>query len=188
MLDTSSRFLCVIGEPDVTHVRFVKWVEQAVPVIETLNVSSLQQSAELIGQIRSPETRRIVVYCVGLPNQEALTKVSSTVERIIKDLKHKLILCETLFTNPRSDPHLGAEHLLNTLFIPPYTMTYPKSIMSPGYLPAFIYKLAFAILSGTQIGETDAAALLEANPPDWRVLFTQLRVPINGASFHTKTD
>ena len=184
MLEQSSGLLYLIGEPGSAHDRFIGWAKREIPGIEVARITTSQEATLLLSRISAPETKRIVVYCLGVPDEESLTKFSGSIQQIVDTFRHKLIICETLFPGSPSARAITAEEFLNNLFVPPCTIAYPKHLMSEGFIPAFIYRLTYALLSGTRIGQNDVAELLRETPPNWKVLFTQLRIPLSAESFH----
>jgi hypothetical protein len=183
MLEPSVRLLYLIGEPGPAHERFISWAEREIPGIEIAKFSTSHEASLHLNQISAPEKKRIVVYRLGLPDQVSVTTFSSSSQQIVDAFGYKLIICETLLSDSPSDPGT-AEEFMNNLFVPPCIIAYSKHIMSEGFIPAFIYRLTFAVLSGTKIGGTDVAEFLRADPPSWGILFTQLRVPLSTGSFH----
>ena len=165
-------FLYLAGNAGPSHLGFLKWLKRAIPNALISEVNTYEKALAAVKQLPAPGNR-IVIYVLSAPaGREELDQVAQLVVDVTRDFEYKLVICET--ADRESERTL--ETLIDVLPNSCMLVQYPKSIMSDGRVPYFVYALSFGVLARVQFRGQDAAQFLRDQPDDWKTLVEQLQI------------
>lgn len=172
MARVNTSFLYLAGNAGPSHRGFLKWLKRAIPNASISEVNTYEKALAAVNQLPAPGNR-IVIYVLSAPaGREDLDQVAQLVVDGTRDFEYKLVICET--ADRESERTL--ETLIDVLPNSCMLVQYPRSIMSDGRVPYFVYALSFGVLARVQFRGQDAAQFLRDQPDDWKTLVEQLQI------------